>query len=217
VIAAMFERFDESARKVLDAAFSEAARLGDPAVGTEHLLLALASADTVTARLLAEVGAGEADLRRIFDATRGRRPNRRPDHDTLLASLGIDLPEVRRRTEETFGADAVARATWRVRRPRPRRPLWSWVSCSKPLPRRRCDSPLAGQPLGLIPRVKRLLERATRAARPQLASPSHLLVALVTGDEPAGEVLSALGIDLAALATITRRQIDESHAGARDS
>ena len=202
--APMFERFDESARKVLAAAFSEAVRLGDEAVGTEHLLLALASADTGTGNLLAEVGAGAADLRRVFEATRGGRPNRRADHATLLTTLGVDLIGIRRRAEETFGADAVARAARRVRPPRPRRPLWSWVSCSKPLPRRRCDSPLAGQPLSLIPRVKRLLERASRAARPELASPNHLLLALVTGDEPACEILTALGVDLAALATATR-------------
>jgi ClpA/ClpB-like protein len=205
----MFERFDGSARKVLEAAFSEAARLGDDAMSTEHLLLALATADTVPGDLLAEAGAGASDLRRVFDATRGRRPSRRPDHETLLATLGIDLAEIRRRAEKTFGADAVDRAAQRVRPPR-RRPLWSCISCSKPLPRRRCTSLLVGQPLGLIPRVKRLLERASRAARPQLASPSHLLLALVTGHEPACEVLTALGVDLPALATATRRQIAES-------
>jgi hypothetical protein len=205
----MFERFDEAARKILEAAFSEAAGLGDDAMGTEHLLFALATADTVTGGLLAEVGAGAADIRRVSDATRGGRPNRRPDHETLLATLGIDLAEIRRRAEETFGAEAVDRAARRVRPTRPRRPLWSWISCSKPLPRRRCTSPLAGQPLGLIPRVKRLLDRASRSARPQLASPSHLLLALVTGDEPACEVLTALSVDLPALAAATRRQIAE--------
>jgi hypothetical protein len=55
--------------------------------------------------------------------------------------------------------------------------------------------------------MKRLLERATHAARPQLASPSHLLLAIVTGDEPAGEVLAAIGVDLTGLAAATRRQI----------
>jgi hypothetical protein len=88
----------------------------------------------------------------------------------------------------------------------------SWISCSKPLPRRRCDSPLAGQPLALIPRVKRLLERASQAARPQLASPSHLLLALVTGAEPACEILTVLGVDFTALAEATRREIERRGA-----
>jgi len=204
----MFERLDPSATKVLEAAFSEATSLGDDAICTEHLLLALATTDTLTARLLAEAGADGADIRRVF-ATGGRRPSRHRDHETLLATLGIDLTDVRRRAEETFGTDAVERAAWRVRPRRPRRPLWSWISCSKALPRRRCDSPLAGQPLGLIPRVKRLLDRATGAARPQPATPSHLLLTLVSGNEPACEILTALGVDLTALGAAISRQIDE--------
>jgi hypothetical protein len=203
----MFERFDQSATKVIKAAFFEAAGLGDDAIGTEHVLLALATADAVTAGLLAAAGAGAADVRRVL-AARGRRPNQRPDHEALLATLGVDLAEIRQRAEKTFGAEALTRAAWHVRRPRPRRPLWSWISCSKPLPRRRCDSPLAGQPLALIPRVKRLLERGSQAARPQLASPSHLLLVLLTGNEPACETLSALGVDLTALAAATRREIE---------
>src|SRR5947208_16631816 len=159
----VFERFDQPGTRVIKAAFSEAATLGDEAVATEHLLLALATADMATATLLLDAGAGAADLRRVL-AARGWRPTRRRDQEALLATLGVDLAEVRRRAEATFGAEAVSRAAWRVRRPRRRRPLWSWISCSKPLPRRRCDSPLAGQPLALIPRVKRLLERASQAA-----------------------------------------------------
>lgn len=207
----MFERFDQPATKVIKAAFAEAARLGDDAICTEHLLLALATTTTVTARLLEEAGAGAADIRRVLANTHWQ-PHMRRDQETLLATLGVDLAEIRRRAEETFGAEALTRAAWRVRRPRPRRPLWSWISCSTPLPRRRCDSPLAGQPLALIPRVKRLLERASGAARPQLASPSHLLLVLVTGNEPACEILTTLGVDLTALAAATRREIDEQRS-----
>ena len=203
----MFERFDQPAARVMKAAFSEAAMLGDDAICTEHVLLALATVDPVTATLLTAAGGGTADIRRVL-AARGRLPNRRRDHQELLATLGIDLAEIRRRAEETFGEEAVTRAALRVRRPRPRRPLWSWISCRKPLARRRCDSPLAGQPLALIPRVKRLLERASHAARPRLATPCHLLLALVTGDEPACEILRALGVDLTALGSATRREID---------
>ena len=207
----MFDRFDQPAARVIKAAFAEAAMLGDDAVCTEHILVALATIDPVTARLLTEAGGGPADIRRLL-AARGRLPNRRRDHQELLATLGIDLAEIRRRAEETFGEEAVARAALRVRRPRRRRPVWSWISCSKPLARRRCDSPLAGQPLALIPRVKRLLERATHAARPQLATPCYLLLALLTGDEPACEILRALGVDLTALASATRREIDAHDA-----
>ena len=206
----MFERFDQPATEVIRAAFAAASELGDDAVGTEHLLLALSMADAVTARLLTAAGGGAADIRRGV-AARHSQPNRRRDQETLLATLGVDLAEIRRRAEETFGAEAITRAAWRVRRPRPRRPRWSWISCSQPWSMG-CNSPLAGQPLALIPRVKRLLERATNAARPQLASPSHLLLALVAGDEPAGELLAGLGVDLPALAAVTRREIATEHA-----
>jgi ClpA/ClpB-like protein len=206
----MFERFDASAAEVIKAAFSEAASVGDDAVGTEHVLLALATVDTATARLLAEAGCTAADICRVLAARASQPPIKGPDHQEVLATLGVDLAEIRRRAEENFGAEAVTRAALRVRRPRPRRPLWSWISCSKPLPRRRCDSPLAGQPLALIPRVKRLLERASHAARPELASPSHLLHALVTGNEPACEILTALGIDLSALAAATSLEMKKA-------
>ena len=206
----MFERFDQPATKVIKAAFAEAANLGDDAVCTEHFLLALATSTTVTATLLEDAGAGAADIRRLLATTHSRRRMRR-DQETLLATLGVDLPEIRRRAEETFGAEAITRAAWRVRRPRGRRPRWSWISCSKPWSMG-CESPLAGQPLAMIPRVKRLLERASREADPQVSSPSHLLLALVTGNEPACGILTTLGVDLTGLAAATRREIDERGA-----
>ena len=203
----MFDRFDQAANDVLRAAFREAADLGDGAVGTEHLLLALATTDPVTANLLADAGVGAAALRRAVAGAPGRRGRRRRDHDALLAALGIELAEVRRRVEESFGSEAIVRAVRRAHPPL-RRSLWSRISCSQPLPRR-CDSPLAGQTLALIPRMKRLLERAGRAARPGAASPGHLLLALVTGNEPAGEVLTSFGVDLFALEASTRHRIAE--------
>jgi ATP-dependent Clp protease ATP-binding subunit ClpA len=199
------DRLDQAAQRVLEAAFHEAANLGEAAVGTESLLLALATADSVTKGLLSEAGGGAADLRRMMVAS--RRPRARRDHETLLATLGIDVAEVRRQVEQSLGKDATFQAASRVRPSRPRRPLWTWISCSRPLSGPRRDSPLAGQPLELIPRVTRLLGRATRAARPRLASPSHLLLALITGNEPSCEVLDALCVDLDALASATRHSM----------
>ena len=214
----MFERFDPAARHVLETAWTEAGTLQDDAVATEHLLLALATADTVTPNLLAEVGSSAADVRQAIAARCDRRLDRAHDHDSLLATLGIDLTQVRQRAEQTFGTDAVTRAASRARPRRRRRPLWSWISCSKPLPSQRCDSPLTGQRLDPIPRVKRVLERAARAAGPRRASSSHLLLALLAGNEPACEVLAALGVDLEALAAATRRWINgDSTVGDRAS
>lgn len=213
----MLERLDHAARRVLRSAQSAAAGLGDQAVGTEHLLLALASADRTTARLLAEAGTSVADLRRIMVDRREPRPRRDPDFQTLLATLGIDAEEVRRRTEETFGGDAVADAVSRVRPRKVRRPVWTWISCSKPLPLPTNYSPLTGSHPEPIPRVRRLVKRAVRAARPQLAAPPHLLLALINGNEPASEVLTEYGVNLDEIARTTRRQLETNQSAQGDA
>jgi hypothetical protein len=198
---------------------AEPARTTQPG-GTAHsggtLLLALATADNTTAGLLTRAGGDAAALQRVFLATRSLGP--RPDHERLLESLGIDLVEVRLQAKQSFGADAVVRAASQVPPSRPHRRLWTWISCSKPPGGPRRDSPLRGQPLELIPRVERLLSRAVRAARPRLSSPSHLLLALITGKEPACEILDYLGVDLDALAGATMHSINEGDsAGKRAS
>jgi hypothetical protein len=197
------DRFDDAARRVLHAAWDEATSLGESVVATEHLLIALADADTTTAGLLAASGITASDLRRTLLEDRQSRPV--PDHEALLSTLGVDLAEIRRHAEQTFGADAVAGAAARTRPRRPRRPLRSYISCSRPLPPRRNESPLAGHSLEPIPRVTRLLKRAARAARPRPASPPHLLLALLDGNEPACELLALRSVDLHTLASNTRQ------------
>jgi hypothetical protein len=206
-------RLNQAAQHTLEAAFEEAAKRGDEAVGTETLLLALATADSTTAGLLSRAGGDAAALQRVTLATRS--PGPRPDHERLLEALGIDLVEVRLQAKQTSGADAVVRAAWQVPPSRPRRRLWTWISCSNLPGGPRRDSPLAGQPLELIPRVERLLSRAERAARPRLVSPSHLLLVLITGKEPACEILDDLGVDLEALAGATMHSINEGGAASK--
>ncbi|MGH8934188.1 MAG: Clp protease N-terminal domain-containing protein [Egibacteraceae bacterium] len=205
-----FQRLDESATHVLEVAVSEAIGHSDDAVLTEHLLLALATADPVTGRLLADSDADAVQLRRAIVSPRSTRPGGRQDHESLLATLGIDLAEVRRRAELTFGRETVARAAARVRRAPPRRPVWSWISCGMPLRGWTSESPLGGRRPLAIPRVIRILERAGRAAWPRAVSPADVLLALVTGQEPACEVLGALGVDLDALAAAARHAITQS-------
>lgn len=203
----MFERLDHPARHVIRSAQSEAIRLGDSGVGTEHLLLALAGANRTTARLLADAGTPVADLRRITVERREPRPQRELDYQTLLTTLGIDADEIRRHTVDTFGADAVADAASRVRPRQARRPLWTFISCSKPLPQATNYSPLTGLRPEPIPRVKHLVKRAVHVARPQLASPPHLLLALINGNEPACEILTEHGVNLDEISRATRRQL----------
>jgi ATP-dependent Clp protease ATP-binding subunit ClpA len=92
----MFERFTQEARAVVVAAESEAARMGAGEVGPEHLLLGLGG-------LLDELGIDADALRRDIVRADGL------DADAL-ATLGIDLEEVRRQAEETFGEGALDRA-----------------------------------------------------------------------------------------------------------
>ena len=98
------------ARQVLVTAQDEARFLRHGYVGTEHLLIALlvlgagAGVERLTA---AGVSADDArDLARgAFEAT-GKANPYIPD-DKVLASVGVDLDAVRRRTEATFGSGAL--------------------------------------------------------------------------------------------------------------
>lgn len=100
----MFERFTDRARQVVVTAQQVARERQDDRIGSEHLLLATyevpenlglvvltafsVTKDDVLAELDRSGGLGEADAER-------------------LATLGIDLDEVRRRVEESFGAGAL--------------------------------------------------------------------------------------------------------------
>jgi ATP-dependent Clp protease ATP-binding subunit ClpA len=99
----MFERFTKRARTVVVHAQEIARERRSPTIGPEHLLLGLFAvpdglAGTILARLQVERADVEADLARgaPFDAEG-------------LATLGIDLEEVRRQAEETFGPGALDR------------------------------------------------------------------------------------------------------------
>jgi hypothetical protein len=116
---------------------------------------------------------------------------------------------------ESFGAPAIVAAASRSRPRRPRRPLWTWVSCSKPLPKPIGHGLLGGLHPEPIPRVTRLVRRAARAARPHPASPRHLLLELLSGNEPACEVLTEHGADLDEIDRSTRHQLKTDAAARR--
>jgi ATP-dependent Clp protease ATP-binding subunit ClpA len=99
----MFERFTKRARTVVVHAQEIARERRSPTIGSEHLLLGLYAvpdglASTILQRLQVDRADVEADLGRgtPFDAEG-------------LATLGIDLEEVRRQAEETFGPGALDR------------------------------------------------------------------------------------------------------------
>ncbi|MDD7964468.1 Clp protease N-terminal domain-containing protein [Actinomycetospora lemnae] len=97
----MFERFTDPARRVVVLAQEDARERGDDTIRSEHLLLGVCRAtDTRGAALLAARGVTlrvvEDDLRRSVVSDRD-----------ALASVGIDLDEVRERVEDTFGPGAL--------------------------------------------------------------------------------------------------------------
>jgi hypothetical protein len=92
------------AEPFLIAAAAAAGRLGHGYVGTEHMLLALVEAGEVRGVSAAQI---EADVVALGGKALGTRQELDAD---ALATLGINLEEVRRHVERTFGAGALERA-----------------------------------------------------------------------------------------------------------
>lgn len=107
----MFERFTQGARGIVKDAVGEARRLGHPNIGTEHLLLALSRTDAnMAGRVLGGLGVTHEEVEKMTAAQLEWGPEEfsRADGEAL-ESLGIDLEEVRRRTEAAFGTGALNR------------------------------------------------------------------------------------------------------------
>jgi ATP-dependent Clp protease ATP-binding subunit ClpA len=99
----MFERFTDDAKQAVTRAQEEAADLNHNYIGTEHLLLGLAAGED---SILAGFGVTREAL--VRQTLRIIGPGR-PADAAALASIGIDLEEVRRRVEEAFGPGALER------------------------------------------------------------------------------------------------------------
>lgn len=99
----MFERFTKRARTVVVHAQEIARERRSATIGSEHLLLGLfAVPDGLAATILQRLQVDRADV----EADLGRGA---PFDAEGLATLGIDLDEVRRQAEETFGPGALDR------------------------------------------------------------------------------------------------------------
>jgi ATP-dependent Clp protease ATP-binding subunit ClpA len=97
----MFERFSKSARMVVERAQLEAQALGRERIDADVMLLGVAGGDSRAAQVLAEHGA-------THDALRRRAAAGGLDA-AALAAIGIDLAEIRRRAEASFGPGALER------------------------------------------------------------------------------------------------------------
>jgi ATP-dependent Clp protease ATP-binding subunit ClpA len=139
----MFERFTPPARSAVVLAQEEARELGHGFIGTEHLLLGLLREGSGPGpRALARLGIAHDDVR--ADVVRFVGTPDRGDQE-LLETLGIDLDEVRRRVEDTFGPGALDRARRR----------WGKGRCE--------DAPPGGR-IPFTPRAKKVLELSLREA-----------------------------------------------------
>jgi hypothetical protein len=158
-------------RPILAAARGEAELARHGYIGLEHLLISLTLPEAPdTAQLLAEHG---LTTQRTRDAVwlvvgSGRGDGPRLDPAALLATLGIDLDQIRRHVEAQFGPNAIdnlyaSPVGWNLR---PRGPL--------------CD-------LGLSPQLKHAIDKALGHcwdnAPPQMHE--RLLLATLDSDSPA--------------------------------
>jgi ATP-dependent Clp protease ATP-binding subunit ClpA len=172
----MFERFTDRARGAVIDAQVVARRLGHDRVGTEHLLLGLLDGSGVAAQVLAGAGVTPAAVEREVLAEVGRGPLGTGDAEALGA-IGIDLDEVRRRVEASFGKGALH---WRPGR---RHPAWR--------------PPMLGGHIPFSPRSKKVLELSLREAlalKHRHIGTEHLLLGLIReGEGLAMLVLTRLG------------------------
>ena len=191
----MFERFTDPARKAVVLAQEEARDLNHNYLGTEHLLLGVLREGAGAApRALRRLGIELAEVRSDVVRIVGRgSPAARWDEDAdALRTIGIDLDEVRRRVEETFGPRALEEQRPRSRRRRRAR------DCA-PMP----FGALAPGRLPLTPRAKKVMALALREAtalRHGSIGPEHLLLAIVReGEGLAMQILTARGASPARL------------------
>jgi ATP-dependent Clp protease ATP-binding subunit ClpA len=181
----MFEKFRPDAREAIVRSKAEALGLGQPEIGTEHLLLALLAGSGIAADALTAAGMDATALRARLP--RGDTPSAAPLDADALASIGIDLDAVRRATDAAFGPGSLDRAPIRRRR-------------------RRTGSPR------MTKSHKQAIELALRSAvrlDHRHISSAHLLLGLL--DQPASPAVAVLthaGADIARLRDdVARRMI----------
>ncbi|MPZ60290.1 MAG: Clp protease [Propionibacteriales bacterium] len=186
----MFERFTREAREVAVRAQTEARALGHNYVGAEHLFLAaLTQPDAPGVTAVTRRGISAASFRRtaIHEVLGGPVS---PTDSEALRTLGIDLDEVRRRVEASFGPGALDISPGQIRR------------SSLPWRRNRCTDGLTGH-IPFTPRAKRALERAFREAQAlqdNYIGVEHVLLGLLDPEgNVAVEVLRRLGVEPDAL------------------
>jgi ATP-dependent Clp protease ATP-binding subunit ClpA len=193
----MFERFTPEARRIVTGAVEMATQLHHDALGPDHLLVALAATGpNLATGALITCGFDPVRAREDLEGIVG--PSDRDDLDdadaAALRSIGVDLDEVRRRTEASFGAGALER-----------RPRWHG--------RRRTR--VCGLPF--MPKAKQALELALREAirlDQRSIGPEHVLLGLLRLDATSTRLIHTQGIDPLRLRSEIDRGLGDLRRGA---
>lgn len=173
----MFERFTPEARRIVTGGVEFARHLHHDFLGTEHLLMALAdTGPNVATRALIACGFDPARAREDLERIVGPFDDDLGEADAAaLRSIGVDLDEVRKRTEASFGPGALERRRrWHGRRRM-----------------RVCGLPF-------MPKAKQAMELALREAirlDQRSIGPEHVLLGLLRLDAMSTQLLHAQGID----------------------
>jgi ClpA/ClpB-like protein len=178
--------FSPQAREVIIRAGMTAADCGQGRLGDGFLLLALAEGEPLARPV--ELGVAASRIRAAIEARSPRRRDRE-----LLATLGIDLDEVRRRAVAATGVDDPAR--WRLRRS----PVWPLrVTLSGPATEIVLDE--GGR------KVIEVARWASRRGHRALAEREDLLWGLLAdGRSESVQILRRVGADLSRLGADLRR------------
>jgi len=113
----MAQGLSPASRQIMRLAEDERRRLRHPYLGDEHLLLGvLAHASNRAAMILNDRGLDLATARACIARIVSESGSIAEDDAVLLGRLGVDVAQMRRQLESTFGAAAVDEAAWQVRR-----------------------------------------------------------------------------------------------------
>jgi ATP-dependent Clp protease ATP-binding subunit ClpA len=202
----MFERFTAAARGVVVGAQQEARELGDPVIGTEHVLITLvADQDAPVARLLhnyaLDAPAVRAEIGRLVGTYQPDLSFTEADAEdaAALKAIGIDLAAVRAAIEESFGAGSL-----RLPKKTPKkRGLFGRFYAS-------------GGHIPFSPRAKKVLELSLREALRlghNYIAPEHIMLGILReGDGLAAQILAERRVDFDLLRAGLTRSLDEKAA-----
>lgn len=177
----MFERFTHESKDLIQSAHEHARRLDHLWVGTEHLLLALASSPGGVAGTFDAHGLSPA---RLEGAVLAHLAASDSEEREALQAIGIDLDRVREALELESGPSLLEMRLEKARQRFPR----AW---------RRSHRPLLSRPF--TSRAKRALELALQEAlrlKHKTIEPEHIALGILRqGAGVAGAVLDELAIE----------------------